>query len=192
MIINVAMIRIFGSRWVAPEYLHVKPKLRVLILGSYTASSLKRLEKLKKFLLENGYLQTRLIKDFEKPTKNRNESQSAFNLRKSEYWIPRADVPIFVFLPRVKNDGVGFELQYLCHNFSDMTWRSILGISRTSSLKISSLISGLIERWSDTIQQVFFTTNRQLQNEVRGALTNLLERLYQQAINREEGEWEIS
>ena len=147
---------------------------------------------LKDFLLENGYSQTRLVKNFYWPTKNQNESQSAFNLRKSEYWIPKADVPIFVFLPRVNNDGVGLELQYLCHNFYDMTWRSILGVSRTPSLKISSLISGLIERWSGTTQQVFFTMNKQLQTGVRGALTNLLERLYYRAINREEGEWEFS
>jgi len=181
---------LYAPGWLAPEFLRVKPKLRVLILGSYATSSLKRLEMLKAFLLRNGYSQTRLIKDFQRPTRQTKESQSVYNLRKSEYWIPKADVPIFVFLPNVDNTGVGYELKHLCDNCYDMTWRSIVGISRKPAPKISSLIDGLIERWSESIQQVFFTTNKQLQKEVRGSLTNLLERLYFHAISRQKGEWE--
>jgi hypothetical protein len=179
-----------ASGWLVPEFLRVKPKLRVLILGSYATSSLKRLGMLKDFLLRNGYLQTHLIKDFKNPPKHSKESQSAYNLRKSEYWIPKADVPIFVFLPNVDNTGV--ELKHLCDNCYDMTWRSILGISIKPYPKISSLINGLIERWSESTQQVFFTTNKELQEGVRGALTNLLERLYFLAILRQRGAWESS
>lgn len=172
--------------------MQVKPKLRVLILGSYDDSALRRLEMLKDFLLTKGYLQTCLLKEFRHPTKYSDESQSAYNLRKSEYWIPKADVPTFVFFPDVDNTGVGYELKHLCDNYYDMAWRSIVGINIKPTSKISSLIDGLIQRWSKEIQQIFFNTDNQLQEGVRGALTNLLERLYFRVIYRQKGEWEIS
>lgn len=179
-------------RWVTPQYLQAKPRLRVLILGSYDDSALKRLEMLKDFLLTKRYLQICLVKDFNHPKRYSRETQSAYNLRKSEYWIPKADAPIFVFFPDVDNTGVGYELKHLIDNHYDMAWRSIVGISIKPALRISSLITGLIQRWSEDIQQVFFNTNNQLQDEVRGALTNLLERLYFSVINRQKGEWEFS
>jgi hypothetical protein len=70
-----------------------------------------------------------------------------------------------------------------------MAWRCIAGISWTAA--ISSLIYGLVDRWSREIQQVFFKTDTELQDGVRGALTNLLERLYFPAINRQKNEWEL-
>jgi len=177
--------------WSEPEYLKIKPKLRVLILGSYELSSLERLRTLKGFLMLNGYLQTHLVKDFDYPTRSSGESQASYNLRKSEHWIPLADVAVFVFLPNVDNTGVGYELKHLIDNHYDMTWRSVVGISRPAP-KISSLLGGLIERWSDSIQQVFFSTDTQLAEGVRGALTSLLGRLYFVVINRQPGEWEMS
>lgn len=182
----------FASRWVVPQYLRVKPKLRVLILGSYEDSALKKLEMLRDFLLTKGYIQTSLVKEFKFPKKYPGESQSAYNLRKSEYWIPKADAPIFVFFPNVDNTGPAYELKHLCDNHFDMAWRSIVGISIKPASKISSLIHGLIQRWSGEIQQVFFNTDNELQEGVRGALTNLLEKLYLLAISRQKGEWENS
>jgi len=183
---------LFASRWVAPEYLQVKPKLRILILGSYDSSALKKLEMLRDFLLTKGYLQTSLVKEFKFPKKYPKESQPAYNLRKSEYWIPKADAPIFVFLPNVDNTGPAYELKHLCDKDFDMAWRSIVGISIKPAPKISSLIHGLIQRWSEEIQQVFFNNDSELQKGVRGALTNLLEKLYFPAVDRPKGEWENS
>lgn len=180
-----------ARRWVSPEYLQVKPKLRVLILGSYSDSALKRLEMLKSFLISKEYLQVCLVKEFNHPSRGSNESQSSYNLRRSEYWIPKADIPIFVFLPKVDNTGVGYELKHLCDCHYDMTWRTIIGICRKPSLRISSLIDGLIQRWSRETQQIFFDTSNQLHEGVRGALTNLLEKLYFPVVNRQSGEWEI-
>jgi hypothetical protein len=183
---------LFTHRWLPLRYLQVKPKIRILILGSYENSALKRLEMLKKFLLTKGYMQTCLVKEFKHPVKHYNEPQPAYNLRKSEYWIPKADIPIFVFFPYVDNTGVGYELKHLCDNHYDMVWRSIVGTSIKPASKISSLICGLILRWSEEIQQVFFNTDNELQEGVRGALTNLLEKLYFHIIDRQVGEWEIS
>jgi hypothetical protein len=71
-----------------------------------------------------------------------------------------------------------------------MTWRCIVGISEPAP-SISSLIYGLVDRWSREFQQVFFKTDAVLQEDVKGALTNLLERLYFLTINRQESEWEL-
>lgn len=172
-------------------YLTVKPKLHILILGSYDPLAIKHLETLKAFLRQNGYLMTCLVQDFNFPKKQPNESDPDYNLRKSEYWIPRSDVPIFVFLPEVDNGGVGYELKHLCDKYFDMAWRSIVGISTAPKLKISSLLKGLINRWSKSFQIVYFRKDETLQKGCRGALTNLLERLFYSAIDRRSGEWEM-
>jgi hypothetical protein len=179
-----------SNRWVAPRYLQAKPVLRVLILGSYSTRALKTLEMLRDFLLAKGYVQTRLVKEFRFPKRNSGESRSAYNLRKSEYWIPKADVLVFVFCSNADNTGPAYELKHLIDIHCDMTWRCIVGISEPAP-SISSLIYGLVDRWSREFQQVFFKTDAVLQEDVKGALTNLLERLYFLTINRQESEWEL-
>lgn len=169
----------------------MKPKLHILILGSYNPSAIKRLEMLKGFLRKNEYLMTCLVKDFNFPAKQQNESDPEYNLRKSEYWIPKSDVPVFVFLPKVDNSGVGYELKHLCDNHFDMAWRSVVCISTAPTLKLSSLFDGLIKRWSKSIQLVYFKNDKELQNGSRGALTVLLERLYYSTIDRKGAEWEM-
>jgi len=163
--------------------------LHILVLGSYRNPALRRLENLKDYLLAKGYAQTKLVKDFKFPEQSPSESQSSYNLRKSEYWIPKSDALIFVFFPRVDNTGPGYELKHLCDYHFDMAWRSIVGIGKPT-LKISSLIYGLIDRWSNEFQQIFFETDSELQEDVKGALTNLLERLYFPAFSRQKDEWE--
>ena len=74
--------------WTSTGYLQIKPKLRILILGSYESSAIKRLENLKDFLITKNYLDTSLVKDFNQPLIKNGESIKAFNLRKSLYWIP--------------------------------------------------------------------------------------------------------
>ena len=179
-----------SNRWVAPQYLQAKPILRVLILGSYSSCALKTLEMLRDYLLAKGYAQTRLVKEFGFPKKNPGESKSAYNLRKSEYWIPKADAVVVVFCSSVDNTGPAYELKHLCDIHYDMTWRCIVGLSEPTPA-ISSLIYGLVDRWSREIQQVFFKTDAELQSGVRGALTNLLERLHFATINRQRNEWEF-
>jgi hypothetical protein len=160
-----------------------------LILGSYSKCALKTVGTLRDYLQEKGYIQTRLVKEFGFPKKNSREPRSSYNLRKSEYWIPKADALVFVFCSNVDNTGPVVELKHLCDIHYDMAWRCIVGISGLKR-PVSSLVRGLVNRWSPEIQQVFFKTEDELQNGVRGALTNLLERLYFSTINRPESEWE--
>jgi hypothetical protein len=179
--------------WANIGYLQIKPKLRVLILGSYENSAKKRLEGLKDFLLTKNYLQTALVKDFKQPIRKNNESKKLFNLRKSEYWLPEADVPIFVFFQGVDNSGVSIELKHLIDIYSDMAWRSIVAINDKPSEKpVSSLIGGIVERWKREIQPVYFENDSILLSGVRGALTNLLENLYFSVIRRSPSLWETS
>lgn len=157
------------SSWVSPEYLAVKPKLRILILGSYSSDAIIHLEKLKSFLRKNEYSLTCLAKDFDFPKKNPAESSDEHNLRKSEYWIPKSDIPLFVFLPNIDNGGVGYELKHLCDKHSDMAWRSIVCISTSPTLRLSSLFQGLVKRWSRSTQLVYFKNDKRLQTGSRGA-----------------------
>jgi hypothetical protein len=180
-----------SSAWEQPFYLRAKPKLHVLILGCYKSSAVKHLERLRDFLRENEYLIACLVKDFNYPRKLPTESDPSYNLRKSEHWIPESDIPIFVFLSKVDNTGVGYELKHLLDNFSDMAWRSIVCIDTSLGLKISSLLKGLIQRWSPSIQIIYFADDMELQSGSRGALTNLLERLLQRVIERKDGKWEM-
>lgn len=179
--------------WTNTGYLQIKPKLRVLILGSYESSAIKRLESLKDFLLTKKYLQTALIKDFNQPARKNGESKKAFNLRKSEYWLPEADVPIFVFFQGADNSGVSIELKHLIDVYYDMVWRSIVATNnKPSEHPVSSLIGGIIDRWSTEIQHVPFENDNILLSDVKGALKNLLEKLYFSVIYRPPSLWETS
>ena len=85
--------------WSPPEHLAAKPKIRVLILGSYEGEAFDKLERLRNYLIGKGYHQTCIVYDFEEPEQNDSETAEAFALRKSEYWISRADDPVWGFQP---------------------------------------------------------------------------------------------
>jgi len=106
--------------WTAPEYLKAKPKMRILILGSYECSVKTDLRRIKNFLIDKGYNQTRLIEDFTNPVIGPTEEMATYNKRKSEYWLPKADVAIFIFLEKVNNDGVEYEFKHVDAHHSDM------------------------------------------------------------------------
>ena len=60
------------------------------------------------------------------------EPADQYNLRKSKYWMRRADILVFVFFPGVDNASVGIELQYAVDNVPGSTWRTILALLRES------------------------------------------------------------
>jgi hypothetical protein len=188
---NRVSIRMSLDVWTAPEYLKAKPKIRLLLLGSYEVSAEADLQRVKDFLIAKGYSQTHLVADFTNPPRNEREENPDYNLRKSESWLPRADIAIFVFLKNVNNDGVGYELTHVIDNYPDMMWRSIIGWSTNPRPNVSSLIEGLVNRWKKSTNVVFFGTLDKLCEEILGVLTGMLERLYYRVKSRTEGEWEL-
>lgn len=181
-----------AARWVAAEYLIAKPKMRILILGSYETSAATTLNEIKDFLIAKGYGQTRLIADFTNPVRGTIEPEADYNKRKSEYWLPKADVAIFIFLENVNNDGVEYEFKHVDAHHSDMMWRSIICWSTNPRPNVSSLIEGLFNTWNDTANVVFFGKINKLCEEVFGTITgNLLKKMYYRVFNRENGEWEL-
>lgn len=126
------------------------------------------------------------------PEQNDSESAADYALRKSEYWLPRADIPIFIFLPSVDNTGVAYEFQHLVNHHHDMMWRSIVATSRNPRSNISSLLEGLINRWSQPLSQVYFKNQKELCEGVRGTLTGLLGTLFRYVENRGIEEWEMT
>jgi len=179
------------GKWTAPEYLRAKPKIRILVLGSYDDSAVTNLEGIKEFLIAKGYGNTRLVRDFRNPLRGESEPTSDYNLRKSEYWLPMADIAVFVFLPNVDNDGVEYELKHTVDIYSDMMWRSIIAWSSNPPPKVTSLIEGLVNRWQESTNLVFFGTFEKLCDEIFGVLTGILERMYYNVISRSDGEWEM-
>jgi hypothetical protein len=172
-------------------YLQAKPMLRILILGSYDKTAEEELYRIKKFLIGKGYVQTRLVEDFKNPLKEDNEIQSDYNLRKTEHWLPEADVGIFVFFPLVNNDGVELEFKHVNDFYLDMIWRSIIGWSQNPRPKVSSLMNGLVNRWNEIANIVFFENIADLNQEIYGVLIGILEKLYFRVIFRGKGEWEL-
>jgi hypothetical protein len=174
------------------EYLKAKPKIRILLLGSYHTPASTELDKVKNYLSQLGYSQTHLVRDFTNPRRDETETEKDYNLHKSEYWLPKADVPVFIFLPNVDNDGVEYELQHTINIYPDMIWRSIIGWSTNPPPKLTSLTEGLVNRWKNTANMVYFGTIKKLCEEVFGTLTgNILIKMYYRVFNREDGEWEL-
>ena len=164
----------------------------MLILGSYEDSALQKLEELRNFLIGKEYYQTCLVFDFQVPEKDESESPADYALRKSEYWLSRADVPVFIFLPEVDNTGVGYEFQHVVNNHPDMMWRSIVAISKKPRANISRLLTGVVHRWSQQLNQVHFGNQKELCEEVRGTLTSLLGPLFRIVEKRGLEEWEMT
>jgi hypothetical protein len=182
-----------SENWKTAGYLEVKPKLHILLLGSYDKKVMNRLQRLEDFLLSKNYLNTALVCDFDHPKRNIDESKKLYNLRKSEYWLPEADIPVFVFFQGVDNSGVSIELKHMIDTYPDMSWRSIVAINDKPSEKpVSSLVGGITVRWKRQIQTIFFKNDDVLKTNVKGALTNILEPLYFQVIGRCPSLWETS
>lgn len=96
--------------------LETKRKVKILILGDYSKDTdfigpndicEKKLVNLKQHLIDDGYLTTRLIKDFEDEEEIPEEYYDEHFVKKSEYYIEHwGDILIFVFLKEGDNQSV--------------------------------------------------------------------------------------
>lgn len=100
-------------------YQEAKAKLRILIPGPYRPKhALDRLEKLRDCLIEKGFLQTKLVKDFPDDMMYSPDPDEHFTLKSQKRIKEWAHVPIFVFFKGGDNQGVTVELTYTCTTLS--------------------------------------------------------------------------
>ena len=171
-----------------PEYLSILPRIRVLLMGSFHPNFLPRLESIKKGLIQSGIANCRITRDFDFPDRLPDEPEDSYNLRKSEYWIRRADVFIFVFFDGVDNSSVAIELNTTLSTMPGNAWRTILAYQEN----VPSLVSGLGIRFQPEISVIAFSSDLELQQQIVGNIIRLLERFYLSVYNRPDGEWEYS
>ena len=158
--------------------------LLAVIFGAYKPRRAKsRLLALRDCLRTKGYLSTFLVEDFPKPVKEHDETDEAYFLRKSEYWLERCDVGFLVFLCEGNNDGVGQELRHLCDNLVDRVWRHTVLVEKKCYGTL--LISGLLERFDELLGQAFFTSDIDLCDLAYGRFPDYVRKLYYQIRNRE-------
>jgi len=175
------------SKWrVPPEYLTILPNIRVLILGSYSSPFLSRLESIRDEIIDRGISNAKLVKDFKVPAQQPNERLQAYNLRKSEYWIDRADIMIFVFFDGTDNASVGIELRTTLNNPGN-AWRTLLAHTETTR----SLVVGLGIRYQPDLSLIPFSNDEDIVEQAEGNVIRLLERFYSLIYQRQSGEWEF-
>ena len=175
------------SRWTAPqEYLTILPKIRVLLLGSFAPKV--KLESIRDGLKQKGITNCQTTKNFNSPLQTEGEPEHLYNLRKSEYWLRRADVFVFVFFKGVDNASVGIELEKTLSQMPGNAWRTILAYEESAP----SLVRALGIRFSPDISVVPFSDDVELQKQVCGNIIRMLERFYSSVLIRPIGEWENS
>lgn len=178
--------------WSNIDSLNAKPKIRILILGSYDDPALPVLRSIKDFIRTKGYINTKLIMDFNNPIRQADETDAEYNLRRTEFWLPKADVVLFIFLKgEFNSSGVGFELQHITNNYPDMMWRSIVAWSQKPRPNVTSLVEGLVDRWKKSTNVIFFGSVDRLCDEIFGVLTSVLGLLKNIVKNRGNEEWEL-
>lgn len=178
--------------WSNIDSLNAKPKIRILILGSYDTSALPILRSIKDFIIGKGYVNTKLVMDFNNPTRRANETDAEYNLKRTEFWLPKADVALFVFLKSEFNSsGVGFELQHIIDHHPDMMWRSIVAWSQNPRPNVTTLVEGLVDRWKKSTNVIFFGSVNRLCDEIFGTLTSILGLFKNTVKTRGNEEWEL-
>jgi len=163
------------------------PIIRVLILGSYRQQYKSRLESIRDELIERGIHNTRLVSDFMVPTQETGEPNQVYNLRKSEYWIDRADILIFIFFDGTDNASVGVEITTTLINPSN-AWRINLAYTESTS----SLVVGLGIRHQPDVSLIHYSDDADIVKQSKGNIIRLLGRFYRSLYQRHIGEWENS
>jgi hypothetical protein len=154
-----------------------RKKLFVVIFGAYKPEQAKqRLLALRDCLREKGYPCTYLVEDLTEPAREPQETDEAFILRKSEYWLERCDIGFLVFFCEGNNTGVGQELRHLCNILIDRIWRQTVLIEKRCYG--SMLISGLLERYDPLLGQAFFVSDRDLCALAYGRFPDYIRKLY--------------
>ena len=156
----------------------IKEKLRITIYGSYYPDSeLTFLETQRDFLIQNGYKNTKLVKEYHEQYK------SLTPLEVSKDCLYYTDVNFFIFTKEGKNQGVTVELQIAAtdENMADKVKHCVVfdqirdNYGSISALSIDAIDNaGIIKRdfvsesdLQNALLQKAFLSFRRLQNQLR-------------------------
>ena len=105
------------------------------------------------------------------------EEEEHYNLRKSKFWLSKADVCIWLFFGRGYDNGVGVELGYANGSSSDILSNSIFAFRESEWNEITSLIRGCVQHYDSTATVVQYDSTKDLLEQCRGAIEALLDKL---------------
>lgn len=158
-----------------------KPRLRVLILGSYTAhvpnaECEKRLVSLRHYLQSVGYANAKLALDFSDEPKYDENLSVHSELKSKEKIESWAHGLIFVFLKDCNNDGVSSELTFVDDNLPNL-FHSVVVLEEKGT-HVSSMINGPIARHEIEVNE--FESDEDLKAFAQTACTKILRRNFTQ------------
>lgn len=159
--------------------LELKSRLLITIFGSFDKKGLKKLNNLKKCLIQNGYTKCRLVSDYRFPKKRKNEDTDQYFRRKSIYWLENSDACIFVFLDDVNNEGVVYELKHTCDHLESKLDTCLVTIELKCSKYSTSLIRGTVTNLvkQQKLNRRFFKDEAQLCKFCTSAAISFLKKL---------------
>jgi hypothetical protein len=178
-----------GAWTTVPEYLSIFPRIRLLELGSYAPQKMDTVKAVRDALIQNENLaNARIVADFDSPISRKGETNGEYNLRKSEYWIPHADILLFLFLGQ--DTGVMYELIFALYKIPWASNRTIVAYDRNEH--VTSLLAGLTSKYSRQISEISFEKIEDLCEPVAGVVAAISRIIYSDVIYRPLGEWELS
>ena len=154
---------------------------KVLILGPYRPIDSKtdekpsicerRLQRLKQFLQQKGFLNTFLVSDFPDESEVPRKAIMVHFLKKSMHYIEHwADILIFVFLKDCDNSGVETELSFMVFK---VTHKCICSaVIRPNDIILSSLQWGQIELFR--IRDLSYDEENEIEDLVFSSCFNIL------------------
>jgi hypothetical protein len=159
------------------DFLQSKKKLKVLILGAYRPDkALKRLEKLRNCLIENGFEAAKLAKDFPDDRQFSQDLDEHYTVKSRQLIEEWAQVPIFIYFKRAKNDGVTVEITYTCDKLHEK--QSCCAVFFEGKLEdFSSQVKGEIKDTKKVSYEIF-KNDRELCLLACGHLKKMLDRLF--------------
>ena len=161
-------------------------RVRILILGPYRTQEafkcetekicLNKLDRLKAFLIEKGFPQTRLVIDWMDEEEVPPASFDIHFREKSFYYIDNwADIILFVFLREGDNLSVSREWGHMVESVREKCERAV--VLRQKEVDLGSLIRGDIER--ERVYEYHFEQEAELQDFAFSGCFNILYGLIQ-------------
>lgn len=157
-----------------------KRDISILLLGHYRPHKvLKRLEKLRDFLRNNGYPNTELVKDIVDTYRYSDDDDEHF-LLKSKFHMQFADIILFVFFKDGVKTGPEIELAYLCDMLRNRCWRCVVFCEKGYSKSASSMFKGNIKITRLLTRSFNYKNDEQLYDAALAALTEFSIKHYRQ------------
>ena len=126
-----------------------KEELIVVIFGPYKEGGHVRLESLRDSLRDAGYTNSNLVDELDDPPNSTNLDEDVFATTKSEWWVHRFDVALFVFYKNIPHGSVTVEVKELVDNVPQKIKCSTFFIEEQTELE--TLEKGTIKKYKREI-----------------------------------------